>query len=153
MLVHQLQQQRPHDVSVVLQFAVQRHRQQRGEITTRASVEVRTTLQCVDELEPENTEARFDNKTERQRIDGAGGQTHIDEKGFTVQQVGELVERLSHDGPAGLWDLDFSREHGIVNTILGGQEEVSVGVVFVVQEGDPGLAQVAGVVLHFNHQV
>lgn len=53
MFVHQLQQQRPHDVRVVLQFAVQRHRQQGGEITPSAGVEVRTALQCVDELRAE----------------------------------------------------------------------------------------------------
>lgn len=80
-------------------------------------------------------------------------QTHIDEKGFTVQQVGELVERLSHDGLAGFWDLDFPCDHGVVGAVLGRQEEVSVGVDFVVQEGDPGLAKVTGVVLHFNHQI
>lgn len=53
MFVHQLQQQRPRDVGVILQFAVQRHRQQGGEITSRPSVEVRTTLQRVDELDEE----------------------------------------------------------------------------------------------------
>lgn len=48
--VHQLQQQRPHDVRVILQFAVQRHRQQRGEVTPRPGVKVRAALQGVDEL-------------------------------------------------------------------------------------------------------
>lgn len=50
MLIHQLQQQRPHDVRVILQFAVQRHRQQRGEITPRPGVKVWTSLQRVDKL-------------------------------------------------------------------------------------------------------
>lgn len=53
-LVHQLQQQRPHDVRIILQLSVQRHRQQGGEVTPSPGVEVRTTLQRADELEAEN---------------------------------------------------------------------------------------------------
>lgn len=49
-LVHQLQQQRPHDVRVVLHLAVQRHRQEGGEVAASARVEVRPALQGVDEL-------------------------------------------------------------------------------------------------------
>lgn len=56
MFVHQIQQQCPHDVCIILQFAVQRHRQQRREIAPRTGVEVWTTLQRVDELEAENME-------------------------------------------------------------------------------------------------
>lgn len=55
--VHQLQQKRSHDVSVVLQLPVQRHRQEGGEITPSTSVEVRTALQRADELE--DKERRF----------------------------------------------------------------------------------------------
>lgn len=54
--VHQLQQQRPHDVRIILQFAVQRHRQQGGEVTPSSGVEVRAALQRADELEAENAE-------------------------------------------------------------------------------------------------
>jgi len=49
--IHQLQQQCPHDVHVILQFAMQRHRQEGGEITPSPGVEIRTTLQRVDELD------------------------------------------------------------------------------------------------------
>lgn len=51
MFVHQLQQQRPHDVGVVLQLSMQRHRQERGKITPGAIIEVGATLQSVDELQ------------------------------------------------------------------------------------------------------
>lgn len=57
MFVHQLQQQRPHDVRVVLQLSVQRHRQQGGEITASTGVKVRTALQRADELEAEILDA------------------------------------------------------------------------------------------------
>lgn len=80
-------------------------------------------------------------------------QPHVDEEGFAVQQVGELVQSLSHDGPASLCDLDFPCDHGVVGALFGRQEEVPVRVVFIVQEGDPAFAQVAGVVLHFYHQI
>lgn len=56
--VHHLQQQRPHDVRVILQFSVQRHRQQRGEITPSSGVEVRTALQRADELKCREHESR-----------------------------------------------------------------------------------------------
>lgn len=49
-LVDQLQEERPGDVGVVDQLAVQRHRQEGGEIAAGARVEVRPPLQRVDEL-------------------------------------------------------------------------------------------------------
>lgn len=49
-LVHQLQQKRSHDVRVILQFAVQRHRQEGGEITPSTCVEVRAALQRANKL-------------------------------------------------------------------------------------------------------
>lgn len=51
MLIHQLQQQRSHDVCVILQLAVQRHSQQGGKRTPRTGTEVRAALQRVDELQ------------------------------------------------------------------------------------------------------
>lgn len=73
---------------------MQRHRQQRREITPRAGVEVRATLQRVDELEEMLERKR--SLTDRVRVPAfpaEGGReekqkklhTHIDEKGFTVQ--------------------------------------------------------------------
>lgn len=49
--IHQLQQQRPHNVCVILQLPVQRHRQEGGEISPRPGVKVRTALQCANKLE------------------------------------------------------------------------------------------------------
>ncbi len=78
---------------------------------------------------------------------------YINEEGLGVQEVGELVERLGHYGPPSLWDVQLSRDHHIIGTVLRGQEEDAVGVGFVVQEGDPSLTQFVGVVLHLDHQV
>lgn len=79
--------------------------------------------------------------------------TYIDEEGLAVEQVGELVESLGHNSLAGFWDVQLARDHDIISAILGGQEEDTVCVGFVVQEGDPSLTYVIGVVLHFNHQI
>lgn len=80
--------------------------------------------------------------------------TNVDEEGLAVEQVGELVEGLRHDGPAGLRHVHASRQHrGGVGAVLGGQEEVALRVRLVVQEGDARLARLARVVLHLHHQV
>lgn len=55
-LLHQLQQQRPHDVGVVLQLAVQRHRQERGKVHLGPGVEVVAALQRADELQEDESE-------------------------------------------------------------------------------------------------
>ena len=47
---HELQQQGPHDVSVVLQLPVQSHCQQGGKVHLGPGVEVWTALQSLDEL-------------------------------------------------------------------------------------------------------
>lgn len=59
-------------------------------------------------------------------------QIYINEEGLGVQEVGELVERLSHCGPPSLWDVQLSCDHHIIGTILRGQEEDTVCVGFVV---------------------
>lgn len=50
-LLHQLQQQRSHNVGVIFQFPVQSHRQQGGKIDFGPGVEVITALQSTDELQ------------------------------------------------------------------------------------------------------
>lgn len=50
-LLHQLQQQRSHNVSVIFQFPMQSHCQQGGEIDLGPGVEVVTALQSTDELQ------------------------------------------------------------------------------------------------------
>lgn len=82
-----------------------------------------------------------------------GQRTHVDEEGLAVEQVGELIEGLGHGGPPSLRDLQRAGADRLVGAILGQQDEVAVGVGLVVQEGDPTLAQLTGVVLHLNHQV
>lgn len=52
-LLHQLQQEGPHDVCVVLQLPVQRHSQQRGEVDLVSGVELLPLLQSTDELSEE----------------------------------------------------------------------------------------------------
>lgn len=49
-LLHQLQQQRSHNVGVIFQFSVQSHCQQGGKIDLGPGVEVITALQSTDEL-------------------------------------------------------------------------------------------------------
>ena len=78
---------------------------------------------------------------------------YINEEGLGVEEVGELVERLSHSGPSSFWDVQLSCDHHVIGAVLGGQEEDAVRVRFVVEEGDSSLAQVVGVVLHLDHQV
>lgn len=79
--------------------------------------------------------------------------SYIDEESFAVEQVGELVQRLGDRSPAGFWDIQFAGDHDVVGAILRGQEEDAVCVGLEVQERDPALADVIGVVLHFNHQI
>lgn len=78
---------------------------------------------------------------------------YINEEGLGVQEVGELIECLGYCGPSSLRDVHLSCDHHVVRAVLGGQEEDAVCVGFIVQEGDPSLAEVIGVVLHLNHQV
>lgn len=80
-------------------------------------------------------------------------ETYIDEEGLAIEEVGELVEGLGHDGLPGLGDVQFARDHDVVGAILGGQEEDAVRVGLVVQERHATLADVISVVLHLNHQV
>lgn len=79
--------------------------------------------------------------------------SYIDEESLAVEQVGELIQSLGHDGFATFWDLDFPCDHGVVGAVFGGQEEIPVSVGLIVQKRDPGLAQVIGGVLHLYHQV
>lgn len=72
---------------------------------------------------------------------------------FKNEEVGELVERLRHGGPPSLRDVQLAGDHHVIGAVFGGQEEDAVRVGLVVQEGDATLAQVVGVVLHFDHQV
>lgn len=78
---------------------------------------------------------------------------YVDEEGLGVEEVGELVERLRHGGPPSLRDVQLAGDHHVIGAVFGGQEEDAVRVGLVVQEGDATLAQVVGVVLHFDHQV
>lgn len=78
---------------------------------------------------------------------------YIDEEGLGVQEVGELVERLSDCGSSSLWDVKLSCDHDIIGTVLGRQEEDTVGISFVVQERDSSLVELIGVVFHLDHQV
>ncbi len=64
---------------------------------------------------------------------------YINEEGLRVQEVGELVECLSHGGPSSLWDVKPSCDHNIIGAVLRGQEKDAVRVGFVVQEGDSSL--------------
>lgn len=50
MLLHQFQQERPHDVSVVLQLPMQGHRQQRREVHLISGIKLLLALQSTDEL-------------------------------------------------------------------------------------------------------
>lgn len=79
--------------------------------------------------------------------------SHIDEEGFAVQEIGELVERLVYNGSAGFWDIQLASDHDIVGSIFGGQEENAVGVVLVVQEWDSSFTQITSVVLHLYHKI
>lgn len=78
---------------------------------------------------------------------------YINEEGLGVQEVGELIERLHHGAAPSVWDLQPSRNHHVVGAVLGRQKEDTVRVGFIVQEGDPTLTEVVGVVFHLNHQV
>lgn len=78
---------------------------------------------------------------------------YVNEEGLGVQEVGELIECLSHGGPSRRRDVQLPCDHHVVGPVLGGQEEDAVRVRLVVQEGDASLAEVVGVVLHLNHQV
>lgn len=79
--------------------------------------------------------------------------SYINEEGFAVEQVGELVQCLGDRSPAGFWDIQFAGDHDVIGAILRGQEEDAVRVSLVVQERDPALAYVVSVVLHFDHQI
>src|SRR4029434_8216411 len=49
-------------------------------------------------------------------------------------------------------DVQLARDHDVVGAIFGGEEEDTVRVVLIVQEGDTSLTQGLSVIIHFTHQ-
>lgn len=79
--------------------------------------------------------------------------SYCDEEGLAVQQVGELVESLSHCGFAGLGNIQLAGDHDIIGSIFRRQEKDTICVCLIVQKRDATLAQIICVVLHLDHQV
>lgn len=78
---------------------------------------------------------------------------YVDKEGLAIEQVGELVEGLVHDGPAVFRDIQFACDHDVLGPVFRRQKENSVRVRLIVQEWNTSLTQIIGVVFHLNHQI
>ena len=107
--LHHLQQQGPHDVGVVLQLAVEGHREQGGKGHLGPGVEVGTALQRADELGRGNAERERSAVKHGERADGRQPRSSQADSAFAdIHRIRHYITTARQQGTQGIHFLSVT---------------------------------------------